>query len=76
MRSLWILALVSLAGVPAAAEVCDLDATPAATLLLPYFEVGPDVTTVFSVHNASPEPALVQVTLWTGRHRRCGSPSS
>lgn len=34
-------------------------------VLLPYFEVGPDVTTVFTIHNASPDPALAQVTLWT-----------
>ncbi len=60
-----ILAVIGAAGAPASAEVCDLEPAPAATLLLPYFEVGPGVDTFFSIHNASPEPALAQVTLWT-----------
>jgi len=50
---------------PLAAAVCDLEPVPAATLLLPYFEVGDEVTTLFSINNASPEPTLVLVTLWT-----------
>ncbi len=50
---------------PARAAVCDLEPVPAATLLLPYFEVGPDVDTIFSIHNATPEATLALVTLWT-----------
>ncbi len=56
-------------GPPAAAEMCVLDAVPAATLLLPYFEVDLDeeseVNTVFTIHNALPSPALAHVALWT-----------
>lgn len=50
-------------------EVCGLDDNPAATLLLPYFEVdlarpeGP--TTMFSINNASDLGVLTHVTLWT-----------
>ena len=54
---------------PSQAEMCALDAVPAATLLLPYFEVDLDdengVTTLFTVNNATPEPTLVHVTFWT-----------
>lgn len=55
---------------PAAdAEMCALDAVPAATLLLPYFEVDLDdedgVTTLFTINNATPEPTLAHVTFWT-----------
>ena len=53
----------------AQAELCTTDAVPAATLLLPYFEVdleNPDcVTTLFSVNNASATPTLAHVTFWT-----------
>ena len=45
------------------------DVVPAATLLLPYFEVALDdpnkVTTVFTVANADRAPHLAHVTLWT-----------
>ncbi len=54
---------------PAAAMIGAQDAVPAATLLLPYFEVdlaSPDgITTLFSVNNAAAEPAIAHVTLWT-----------
>lgn len=60
--------LTSFAG-PASAELCTNDAVPAATLLVPYFEVdlvNPDcVTTLFSVNNASAAPTLAHVTFWT-----------
>lgn len=69
-RRLWLLslaALVFLAG-PAVAELCTIDAVPAATLLLPYFEVDladPDgVDTLFSINNASNEPTVAHITLW------------
>ncbi|HYG63703.1 MAG TPA: hypothetical protein VEL74_14070 [Thermoanaerobaculia bacterium] len=46
-----------------------IDDVPAATLLLPYFEVDLDdangVTTLFSVNNASDKAVLAHVTLWT-----------
>jgi hypothetical protein len=60
---------------PAIARTCDLDMVPAATLLLPYFEV--DVSTVtpplpprtidtfFAVFNTSTVPRIAHVTLWT-----------
>ncbi|HEX6903697.1 MAG TPA: hypothetical protein VF789_28565 [Thermoanaerobaculia bacterium] len=62
--------LVLLAFVPAAhGASCALDGGPAATLLLPYFEVDLDNpnarTTLFSVNNASNKATLSRVTLWT-----------
>jgi hypothetical protein len=68
---LWILALLSaFLGAPVAAELGSIDAVPAATLLLPYFEVDLDgglegMTTLFSVNNASQAPVVAHVTLWT-----------
>ncbi|HVF60657.1 MAG TPA: hypothetical protein VNJ70_12700 [Thermoanaerobaculia bacterium] len=65
------LALVSLLalGGQAVAEMCTIDDVPAATLLLPYFEVdlnSPNgITTLFSVNNASAAPAIAHVTVWT-----------
>ena len=54
---------------PSHAGVCSIDLAPAATLLLPYFEVDlahPDgVTTLFSVDNAAAEAVLTNVTVWT-----------
>lgn len=65
------LALLALGG-QAFAELCTIDAVPAATLLLPYFEVDftteddtAATTTFFSVNNASAAPALAHVTLFT-----------
>jgi len=59
---------------PAAAILCTQDQVPAASLLIPYFEV--DVsdsacanadgrTTVISIHNEDPMPTWTWVTLWT-----------
>src|SRR6185503_16118251 len=46
-----------------------VDAVPAATLLLPYFEVDLDnangVTTLFSINNASATSQLAHVTVWS-----------
>ncbi|MCB1032276.1 MAG: hypothetical protein KDD47_00390, partial [Acidobacteria bacterium] len=55
---------------PLQAEIGAIDAVPAATLLLPYFEVGLEScveqpTTLFSVNNASAAPVVAHVTLWT-----------
>ncbi|MCU1229649.1 MAG: hypothetical protein JWO97_2533 [Acidobacteria bacterium] len=44
---------------------CDIAVTPAATLLLPYFEVDKLRTTLFTVINVSPQPQIARVTLWT-----------
>jgi hypothetical protein len=64
------LALVSLLVVASArAELCAIDDVPAATLLLPYFEVDwanpAAVQTLFSINNASASAAVAHVTLWT-----------
>src|SRR5262245_41973551 len=52
-------------------DSCDLSLTPAATLLLPYFEVdtaaaqGTGTTTLFTVVNTSRYPQIAHVTVWT-----------
>lgn len=70
VASLGVLAMVS---VPAAAqEPAYIGDQPAATLLLPYFEV--DLTnpaganTLFSVNNASASAVLAHVTVWSTMH--------
>jgi hypothetical protein len=54
---------------PATAAICTIDNVPAATLLLPYFEVdlnNPNgLTTLFSVNNARARSALVHVVIWS-----------
>lgn len=51
------------------AEMCTLDQVPAATLLVPYFEVDTvasnGVNTLISLHNATSEPVLTNVVFWT-----------
>jgi hypothetical protein len=67
------LALLLLAGflaaAPGRAVICTIDAVPAATLLLPYFEVDLDnmwgIDTVFSVNNASATAVLAHVVVWS-----------
>ena len=67
----WILVLAAMLALvgPAAAEICTIDDVPAATLLLPYFEVDLDsqngVQTLFSINNASASAAVAHVTVWT-----------
>ncbi|HEV2721176.1 MAG TPA: hypothetical protein VG323_14230, partial [Thermoanaerobaculia bacterium] len=52
-------------------DSCDISVQPAATLLLPYFEVdfrSPQSqarSTLFTVQNVSPLPQIAEVTLWT-----------
>jgi hypothetical protein len=49
-----------------------IDVVPAATLLLPYFEVdlaNGGVVTLFSINNASAAPQLAHITLWTNLSR-------
>jgi len=69
-KVLACLALAALATSGAAkADLCTIEATPAATLLLPYFEVNIDdpngVDTFFSVNNAEPVSLLAHVVVWT-----------
>ena len=69
-RTILVLALLVVsAALPARAEIGTIDNVPAATLLLPCFEVDLDDplwhTTLFSINNSRPEPAIAHVTLWT-----------
>src|SRR5687767_10893345 len=65
---LALLGFLSFAGA-STAEIGTIDDVPAATLLLPYFEVDLNstngVTTLFSINNASAAAALAHVTVWT-----------
>src|ERR1044072_8912683 len=72
MKKIVLALLAALAlVVPASAEICTIDDVPAATLLLPYFEVSLDQPagwgkhTLFSINNASNVAAVAHVTLWT-----------
>jgi hypothetical protein len=72
MKKLAIcLALLGLlvAGRQASAVIGAVDDVPAATLLLPYFEVdltnANGVNTLFSVNNASATAVLAHVTIWS-----------
>lgn len=70
IASFAIAGLLVLGGGQALAEIGAIDAVPAATLLLPYFEVGLEnsgsgVTTLFSVNNASAAPTVAHVTVWS-----------
>ena len=66
-----ILALVGLVafGSQASAVLLTVDDVPAATLLLPYFEMDYDnadgVTTLFAIGNASAASQLAHVTMWS-----------
>ena len=70
-RTVAIVALISLCAVggTALAEIGTIDAVPAATLLIPRFEVdladAGGATTLFSVNNASAAPAVAHVTVWS-----------
>lgn len=84
-RTVTCLALVFLAalGAPAMAEIGTIDDVPAATLLLPYFEVdldpdddgipcndeGEALTTLFSINNASQAAQLAHVNVFTDLSR-------
>jgi hypothetical protein len=65
---LIVVGLLALGG-SAFAELCTVDAVPAATLLVPYFEVDLDAvngtTTLFSINNASAAPTIAHVIFWT-----------
>lgn len=60
----------SLAGAQPKPKPCDIDATPAATLLIPYFEVVPLAdpvpgSTLVALVNAQSATRIAHVTLWT-----------
>src|SRR3954451_22946129 len=66
------LAFLLAMGGQAFAVICTIDDVPAATLLLPYFEVdltggqaGSGVTTLFSINNASATAVLAHVVVWS-----------
>jgi hypothetical protein len=65
----WLLAAALLAAGPAWAVICTVDDVPAATLLLPYFEVDLEdpwgYTTLFTINNASDTAVLAHVVLWS-----------
>jgi hypothetical protein len=69
LAGLLMFPLLAAAPRPAAAKTCAVDVVPAATLLLPYFEV--DLgnpggrTTLMSINNVSDQAALAHVVLWT-----------
>ncbi len=69
--ALILIAGLAVGGPPAGAELCSPDVVPAATLLLPYFEVdldagpGEGVSTLFTIHNALPSPTIAHLSFWT-----------
>lgn len=67
--SVFALFAVLLGAPPAEANNCTADAVPAATLLLPYFEVdlanAAGAGTSFSIQNVGPNPVLTKVELWS-----------
>lgn len=68
IRLLAAILLASVA-VGARAEIGTIDNVPAATLLIPHFEVEPDnpggVKTIITLQNTSASAAVARVTLWT-----------
>lgn len=68
-RALVLVALSLAAVADAQAEIGALDPVPAATVLLPHFEVDLDdpqgVTTRLTLMNAGEGPVILQLTLWT-----------
>lgn len=75
-RALIFAVLLFTAGILPAATLsidnsCDISVSPAATLLLPYFEVETNkevstaANTIFTVVNTSAQPQLARVTVWT-----------
>ncbi|MEA2560388.1 MAG: hypothetical protein QOH06_1892 [Acidobacteriota bacterium] len=71
MRNVYILVLLPalLAAAPAGAIVGTIDNVPAATLMLPYFEVdlnnAEGVNTLFSINNSAASAVLTKVVVWS-----------
>lgn len=63
------LCLLAATAGPARAVICTIDDVPAATLLVPYFEVDLEnpwgTTTLFTINNASATAVLAHVVLWS-----------
>ena len=66
---LTLLPLLAVLPSPLAAGICDRANRPAATLLIPYFEVDladrDGRSTLISIHNADRQPAVANVVVWT-----------
>ena len=66
---LLAVAIAVCAAPSASALICTIDDVPAATLLLPYFEVDLDnewgINTLFSINNASASAVLAHVVVWS-----------
>ena len=64
-----LVATTAFAGVRDNDDTCDIKVGPAATLLLPYFEVdifgNSGLTTLFTITNVTRYPQIAHVTLWT-----------
>jgi len=68
MRTLLAAILFVIAPLAHAANECDISLRPAATLLLPYFEVSLQpggTTTLFTITNTTKTPQIARVTMWT-----------
>ena len=69
MRPIATALLLLILAAPLSASICTIDDVPAATLLLPYFEVHMDnpygITTLFSINNASASAVLAHVVIWS-----------
>lgn len=69
LPSAFVLFSLLLGTLPAEATNCTADAVPAATLLLPYFEVdlgnAAGANTTFSIQNVGPTGVLTKVELWS-----------
>ena len=69
MKRLLVACVLAVLAAPAFAVIGTVDDVPAATLLLPYFEVDLDspegVTTLMSINNASATAILAHVVIWS-----------
>ena len=69
MKRLLVVCFLAVLAAPAFAVIGTIDDVPAATLLLPYFEVDLDnpngMTTLMSINNASATAVLAHVIIWS-----------
>ena len=69
MKRVLVACLLAVLAAPAFAVIGTVDDVPAATLLLPYFEVDLDdangINTLMSINNASATAVLAHVVVWT-----------
>ncbi|HEY4565398.1 MAG TPA: hypothetical protein VIJ36_20650, partial [Thermoanaerobaculia bacterium] len=68
LAAILLVALVGFTG-RAGAVIGTIDDVPAATLLLPYFEVDPGnsngITTLLTIRNAAADPVVAHLTFWS-----------